>query len=64
MTHLLTHLLISLHEISAGQSKTAVRPLLVKLEVITLTSSCSFIARTIHTLEEVIQWNLYNADTL
>ena len=58
MMHLLTHLLISLHEISAGH------PLLVKLEIITLTSSCSFIAGTIHTLEEVIQWNLYNADTL
>ena len=42
---------ISLREISAGWSNTAARPLSLKLEVITLTFSCAFIARTINTLE-------------
>ena len=42
---------ISLREISAVQSNAVVCPLLLRLEVITLTFSYSFISRTIHTLE-------------
>ena len=60
----------SLRKISADRSKTKTRPLLSKLEVLTLISSCSFIARTIHTLEQVkcsffrkIQSNFSNEPT-
>lgn len=45
--------LISLRGISASRSNTAARHLPLKLEVITLISISSFIARTIYTLEWV-----------